>query len=90
MKGRKERTEGAKVACVDDGIRVCLTGDVVEGGELATGVCDAEYATVDRVDELRPSVDGQDITALFVLLMNLSASYYPNRLEYVNEILSIV
>ena len=48
-----------KVDCVDDGIRVCLPGDVVERGELATDVCDAEYATVDSVDELRLGVHGR-------------------------------
>ena len=61
---------------MDDGVCVCLTGDVIEGGKLATDVCDAEYATMDGLDELRLSVNGQDITALslFTSLMSLSTT----------------
>ncbi|OCB90773.1 vacuolar protein sorting-associated protein 35 [Sanghuangporus baumii] len=35
----------------------------------------------------RPDLSVQDITALFVSLMNLSVSCYPDRLEYVDQIL---
>ncbi|KAL5495803.1 VPS35 [Sanghuangporus weigelae] len=35
----------------------------------------------------RPDLSIQDITALFVSLMNLSVSCYPDRLEYVDQIL---
>jgi vacuolar protein sorting-associated protein 35 len=37
--------------------------------------------------QARPDLSIQDITALLVSLTNLSLSYYPDRLEYVDQIL---
>jgi vacuolar protein sorting-associated protein 35 len=38
--------------------------------------------------QARPDLSIQDITALCVSLINLSLSCYPDRLEYVDQILS--
>ena len=42
---------------------------------------------VDEDVQARPDLPIQDITALLVSLMNLSVSCYPDRLEYVDQIL---
>lgn len=40
-----------------------------------------------RCIQARPDLSIQDITALFVSLTNLSLSCYPDRLEYVDQVL---
>jgi vacuolar protein sorting-associated protein 35 len=40
-----------------------------------------------RLSKARPDLSIQDITALLVSLTNLSLSCYPDRLEYVDQIL---
>lgn len=45
-------------------------------------------ATNQLTGKARPDLTIQDITALCVSLINLSLSCYPDRLEYVDQILS--
>jgi vacuolar protein sorting-associated protein 35 len=40
-----------------------------------------------RISQARPDLSIQDITALVVSLTNLSLSCYPDRLEYVDQVL---
>lgn len=40
-----------------------------------------------HLSKARPDLSIQDITALFVSLTNLSVSCYPDKLEYVDQIL---
>ena len=40
-----------------------------------------------RMRQARPDLSIQDITALLVSLVNLTLSCYPDRLEYVDQVL---
>jgi hypothetical protein len=43
------RTKETKVACMDDGLRVCVARPSIEGREVTTNVSDAEYSAMDGV-----------------------------------------
>lgn len=64
------------------------------GRPIDQGVCPERADTrclctskLTRVAQARPDLSIQDVTALLVSLTNLSLSCYPDRLEYVDQVL---
>jgi len=58
--------------------------ELIKVGRAADSACGANAAS----RQARPDLSIQDITALCVSLINLSLSCYPDRLEYVDQILT--
>jgi hypothetical protein len=43
------RTKETKVACMDDGLCICVARPSIEGREITTDIGDAEYSAMDGV-----------------------------------------
>ena len=96
MRTRKRRSARRKTRRRSESLGVCLkmsncsrcSGNRLSNSSKSVHMFLLLMSTLKAHTQARPDLPIQDITALLVSLTNLSLSCYPDRLEYVDQVLA--